>query len=144
MLQTLKTPLNERSVIVDIEIKRNADVKIDDDVSAEDVDTLKCGELVDEAEVGSYGPNEGPDWSDKIDAVDNNIVQNDEKHEENALAIDAYGGGDREEIVVEKIHIDLGDLNHDGLAESKDIHCRTSTTEETRCAERTGTSHPLN
>ena len=128
MLQTLKTLLDERPVIWDIQIERNADAKIEDDSSVEDLGVITFGELVDnEAGVGSYGPSEEPDWSGTIE-------ESDGKQTDNAPTIDAYCGGDQEETVVEKIGMDHGDFNHyDELVESEGIRCRTSAKEETRC-----------
>ncbi len=89
MLQTLKTLLDERPVIWDIQIERNADAKIEDDSSVEDLGVITFGELVDnEAGVGSYGPSEEPDWSDTIEENDGKQTENAPKIEDDSSVED--------------------------------------------------------
>jgi hypothetical protein len=119
MLQTLKTLLDERLVVSVIEIDRDADLETEEDLSVEVPHVV----LFDKAEVSSEEPN----WSDKIESAESELVQNDKVRQENALAIDTDGGEYGEKIVLEEIQMDPGDVNHNEIAVLEEMRCRNRT-----------------
>lgn len=138
MLQTLETLLDERSVILDIEINQDVEIKKTEDVlPTEDIKTLQHGEGQDKhgetPPIDDAGSNGEYDWSDEIESVDIEPVRNDEEEQnESVTAVEAngwfgsdgvgdgdYGGGEdqnREEEARE-IQMDHDDVNDEEISE---------------------------
>ena len=122
MLQTLKILLDERSVVLGNEINQDEEVKSEEDLPAEDLETLQHGEA---------GSNGEYDWSDEIESVDIEPVRNDEEQNETATAVETdswlgrdgvgdgdYGGEDQDqEEEAREIHWDHGDVNDEEISE---------------------------
>ncbi|KAL3771770.1 hypothetical protein ACHAW5_002384 [Stephanodiscus triporus] len=124
MLQTLETLLDERSVILDIEINQDVEVKTKDK-PAEDLTTLQHLEAQDERgetpSIDEAGSNGEQDWVSEIESVDIEPVRNDEEeHNETVTVVGAdgsdgvddfeYGGGEDKDREGEAREIQM---NHD-------------------------------
>ena len=116
MLQTLKTllddPTKERSVIMGIEINQDAEVKIEEDYLPAEAEIGRNGSngvephvsaLVYEADSGRNGSNGEYDWSDEIESVDSEPIQNEEEQNEIIAETNETNGGDLKEGAVGEI-----------------------------------------
>ena len=116
MLQTLKTLLDdpkERSMNLGIEISQDAEAKTtEEDLPAEaeigrdgsnGEELQHASALVYEADSGRNGSNGDYDWSDEIESVDSEPVQNEEEQNEIIAETNETNGGDLKEGAVGEI-----------------------------------------
>ncbi len=116
MLQTLKTLLDdpkERSMNLGIEINQDAEAKTtEEDLPAEaeigrdgsnGEELQHVSALVHEADSGRNGSNGEYDWSDEIEFVDSEPVQNEEEQNEIIAETNETNGGDLKEGAVGEI-----------------------------------------
>lgn len=115
MLQTLKTLLDdpkERSMNLGIEINQDAEAKTtEEDLPAEaeigrngsNGEEQHVSALVYEADSGRNGSNGEYDWSDEIESVDSELIQNEEEQNEIIAETNETNGGDLKEGAVGEI-----------------------------------------
>ena len=127
MLQTLKTLLDdpkERSMNLGIEINQDAEAKTTEEDLPAEAEIGRNGSngvephvsaLVYEADSGRNGSNGEYDWSDEIESVDSEPIQNEEEQNEIIAETNETNGGDLKEGAVGEIQMDHGGVNDEEL-----------------------------